>query len=114
MSDQLMARQAQRDGVGRFAPERTSKTIYIEPLGLSEVMDGECEMKDDARHRQRPLTTGSPRPSHQPAATRGVTWLIANCPSGARTNAPARPRTRSRSVCKAVRAAAAGAAPCAR
>ena len=42
MSDQLMAREAQRDSVGRFTPERAPKTIYIEPLGLSEVMDGEC------------------------------------------------------------------------
>ena len=40
--DQLMARQTQRDGVCRFAPERTAKAIYIEPLGLSRSWTGKA------------------------------------------------------------------------
>lgn len=65
----------------------------------------EGKMKEAARHQNRSFTTGSPFPSHQPAAICEVTWLMANCPLGVRTSVPADPLTLVTSFCNTHRAA---------
>src|SRR5678815_3760885 len=111
VGDQLVVRQSERDGMGRFASERTAEPVDVEALGRVDIVDWKRQMKQDAAHFQRPCTVGVPDPSHQPAAMCGVTCAIENRPAGVITNVPAAPSIRETSWRRIVAAARRGLMP---
>src|ERR1044072_8368790 len=84
-------------------PNVQPKSIGIETV--CRHMHGKRRTKEGTFHGNCPRTVGRPVPFHQPAAIWVDTCLMANLPSGERTNAPADPRTRDTSIRNICRAA---------